>query len=238
MKFCIFAYDFPHKKTNSFMRAMARIIKEDIVVIAAPYVEIPQPDRLIYWSEKLISTNPKDVAEKLDISYIHCKHELCVPILEEEKPDIGVIAGAQILPKEVIERFPVGVVNFHNGILPINRGLDCLKWAVHDGLPQGVTAHLINERIDAGKCLETEVVSVWPNDGFADISDRLFEAQRKLLKVVVSTYKSDPNRYSHTVDLIGGKPHGRMPPGTEIETLERFLEYKQHYADIRGEWCP
>ena len=50
--------------------------------------------------------------------------------------------------KNVIDSFSNGIINFHPGVLPENRGLDNLKWAIYNNLPQGVTTHLIDENID------------------------------------------------------------------------------------------
>lgn len=236
MRYCIFAYDFPHRKTNAFIRAMARIIDDDILIIAAPFVDIPHGTPLIQWEEKPNNAHPRDVARQLDLSYLVSRHEECFHILDTEKPDIGVVAGARIIPDAVIKRFPYGILNLHNGILPLNRGLDCMKWAVYNGLPQGVTAHIINERVDAGLYLDHTVIDVWPRDGFGDIAERLFVAERSLLKHAVHIMNDNADRVTHLTELTGGSTHGRMTTEQEATTLRRFEQYKIHYPDIREEW--
>lgn len=238
MKYCIFAYDFPHRKTNAFIRAMARIGHDDILIIAAPFVEIPRATPLIQWEEKPNNAHPRDVARQLDLSYLVSRHEECLHILDTEKPDIGVVAGARIIPDAVIKRFPYGILNLHNGILPLNRGLDCMKWGVYSGLPQGVTAHIINERVDAGLYVDHAVIDVWPRDGWGDIAERLFVAERRLLEDAVYAMNRNADRVTHLTELTGGSTHGRMTAQQENETLRRFEEYKLHYPDIREEWCP
>ena len=238
MRYCIFAYDFPHRKTNAFIRAMARIIDDNILIIAAPFVSIPYVAPLIQWEEKPNNAHPRDVARQLDLSYLVSRHEECLQILDAEKPDIGVVAGARIIPDAVIKRFPYGILNIHGGILPLNRGLDCMKWAVYNGLPQGVTAHIINERVDAGLYLDHTVIDVWPRDGFGDIAERLFVAERRLLKHAVSMMEDNAKHMSHLTELTGGTTHGRMTRQMEAETQQRFEQYKLYYPDIREEWCP
>ena len=39
------------------------------------------------------------------------------------KPDYGIILGARILSRDVIDFFKFGIFNFHRGLLPQNRGL-------------------------------------------------------------------------------------------------------------------
>lgn len=238
MRYCIFAYDFPHRKTNAFMRTMARLVDDYIVVIAAPYVEITHEKPLIQWEEKPVITPPRDVAHQLGMGYVSIRHEDCLELLDQEQPDVAVIAGSRILPKEVINQFPYGVVNFHNGLLPINRGLDCMKWAIHGGLPQGVTAHLISPEIDLGYFIAEQVVDVWPNDDFRDIAERMFVAQRMLLKSTVRLLERSPDGLEGLHSIEGGTPHSRMKSEIERETIARFDAYKRHYSDLRAEWCP
>ena len=60
-----------------------------------------------------------------------------------------MIAGARILKRPVIDRFSIGIINFHPGLIPEARGLDALLWSIRGDLPLGVTSHLIDERVDA-----------------------------------------------------------------------------------------
>ena len=72
-------------------------------------------------------------------------------IIKKNKLDLGVILGARILKKEIINAFKIGIINMHPGILPENRGLDNIKWSVVKNLPIGVTSHFIDPRIDMGE---------------------------------------------------------------------------------------
>ncbi len=243
MKYCIFAYDWPHRKTCSFMRIMARERDpKDVFVIAAPWralTDSGQEPPLITWPEEIPKTTPMALARQLKIKYYQRAHGECDDILQQEKPEIGIIAGARIIPKKVIDAFPVGILNLHGGILPLNRGLDCMKWAVYNMIPQGVTSHLIDEHVDAGRYIHMSTNDVWPTDEWADIAERQFQLQRKNLKWALPVL-DNPRRTQHLETLATGQtiPHSRMPRETEKVVLERFDFYRKHYQDdIIPEWC-
>ena len=65
--------------------------------------------------------------------------------------DLGIIAGARILNEHIIKNLPFGVLNLHPGILPQSRGLDSILWSIRNNNHLGVSAHLINHKIDSEK---------------------------------------------------------------------------------------
>ena len=110
----------------------------------------------------------------------------CVELLKALRPQIGIIAGARVLPRTVIECFSLGIINFHPGLIPHVRGLDALQWAIHLDQPLGVTAHLIDHRIDAGRIAEQRLIDEFADDTLIDMSLRLEELQ---VQMVSSTLK-------------------------------------------------
>lgn len=65
---------------------------------------------------------------------------------------ISVLFG-HIIPKKIIEKFEVGIINLHPSLLPENRGASPIMWSILQGKPQGVTIHLIDEGLDTGPVL-------------------------------------------------------------------------------------
>jgi methionyl-tRNA formyltransferase len=68
---------------------------------------------------------------------------------------IGIVIDyGVIIAKEVIDYFPLGIVNSHFSLLPQWRGADPISFAVLSGQNRtGVSLMLINERMDEGKIL-------------------------------------------------------------------------------------
>lgn len=137
---------------------------------------------------------------------------------------MGVIAGARILKPQVIDQFKIGIINLHPGLIPEVRGLDAMMWAIYHDLPLGVTAHLIDHRVDAGRILLRKPIPLFPDDTLLDLSERLFEYQLEILGDAIERallgqwHVLDPQTL--------GRPNRKMPLELEAETLRRFETYK------------
>lgn len=81
-------------------------------------------------------------------------------------PSLGVTASySRILSRELLDLFPLGVVNLHGGKLPEYRGANVLQWAIINGEKEmGFTLHYMVEAVDAGPVLERVVLPIDPND--------------------------------------------------------------------------
>ncbi|MBI1215241.1 MAG: hypothetical protein GC185_05400 [Alphaproteobacteria bacterium] len=75
--------------------------------------------------------------------------------MEKEGVDIALIQVPQIIKPPLLEK--AQLINHHAGLLPANRGIYPYFWAVLNGSPQGVSLHLVNEKIDAGPLLYQEM---------------------------------------------------------------------------------
>ena len=83
------------------------------------------------------------------------------------KPDIGLsIFFGYVLSKEIIDLFPLGIVNLHPSYLPYNRGTYPNVWSIVEGTPSGITLHYIDKGIDTGDIIAQKEVSVeWTDTG-------------------------------------------------------------------------
>lgn len=172
--------------------------------------------------------HPKIISEKLKIPYINISHDDCSEIVKEKNLDVGIILGSRILKKEVVESFNIGVINMHPGLLPENRGLDNIKWAIIDNLPQGVTTHFISEEIDKGFLINRKIVNVYLDDTFTEIMARIQNKEQVMMiealnKISISKgfIKLQDGKYNHVVD-------------SDMDKLsqEKFYGYKKNYDNI------
>lgn len=78
------------------------------------------------------------------------------------KPDYIVLAGyMRILPSEVIDLYPLRIINIHPSLLPDFKGKDSIKQAWDAGVKHtGVTVHFVNDKMDAGVIISQEKVEV------------------------------------------------------------------------------
>lgn len=229
-KLVVFAYNFVHRKTQDFiLRLLLEGYKPTLIIAADPVkLKIP-PSSIKSKIRHQGIMHPQKIAEALDIEYRVLPHnsEDCVDLLTELKPEIGIIAGARILKEKVITPFTKGIINFHPGLIPEARGLDALLWSIYNNTPLGITAHLIDKYIDAGKILSVKKIPIYKNDTLFDLSERLYEIQLDLIKPAITALLSD--NFESIVNL--DSPYNKkMAPALEKEVLEKVKSYVQNHS--------
>jgi folate-dependent phosphoribosylglycinamide formyltransferase PurN len=227
MNYTIFAYDFPHTKTKEFIVAIKLLGCKINCILAAPKIELNYPKPKIRISVKKNELiHPQNIAKIFDIPYFVVPHnsDECIDIIKERNAEIGIITGARILSKKVIDAFSTGIINFHPGLIPQNRGLDNLKWAIHKDIPQGVTTHFIDNRVDAGRIILQQQIPIFKDDTLFDIDQRLYETQLDLIKPTLDAIEG---KYLDDFPLVTeGKPKSVMPNELEKGLPDKFEAYK------------
>ena len=180
----VFAYNFPHKKTQDFI---FRILSEGIkieVIYAADSIKLKIPKSTIRTKINHIGLlHPKQIAKNLGIKYVITKHDNYSKIKENiGNSKLAIISGARIIKKNIINLFKAGIINFHPGIIPHARGLDSILWSIINSKPCGVTSHLIDSKIDAGKIIKIRKIKLFNDDSILDISERVYELQLDMIK--------------------------------------------------------
>ena len=105
-----------------------------------------------------------------------------VPVLVKERPDAEVTraaADADVMvacnwrtwiPPEVFTAPRLGALNVHDSLLPRYAGFAPLNWAIINGEAEvGVTAHVMDERLDRGDIVLQWSVPVGPRDTATDM---------------------------------------------------------------------
>jgi len=80
--------------------------------------------------------------------------------LKKKKYDIGIQGGTGIINKEIIDKFKLGILNFHPGDLPKYRGCSAPEWQLFENAPVIATCHIIDEGIDTGKIYAKKILNV------------------------------------------------------------------------------
>ncbi len=226
----VFAYDFPHKKTQDVLLTLFGLGYPVGWVIAAPWKKLDIPPSAVRVKVKHeVLFHPSQLAERLEAEYIAISHNSTElhELLAHIEPELGVIAGARILKKPVIQAFGVGIINLHPGLIPEVRGLDAMQWAVYKDLPLGVTAHLIDHRVDSGRILVKRRIPVYEDDSLYDVSERLYEHQLLVLgdgieRARKGLWEEPPSSTLH-------KANSKMPAELETQIPALFEGY-------RGRW--
>ena len=87
-----------------------------------------------------------------------------------------------VLPKALLDRAQIAAINFHPAP-PEYPGSGCVNWALYEGATQyGVTAHMMNEKIDNGAIIECRRFPILPQD---DVCTLLARAHHKTYDLIV-----------------------------------------------------
>lgn len=232
MNIVIFSYDFPHKKSQEGLLELHLNGYRPTLVIGAPPVKLKFPT-----SEERIAPrglsyhHPEDVCRCLGINYVVMGHadEDLKTLLGILKPDLGIVLGARILKKAVIDLFKIGILNMHPGILPGNRGLDNLKWSVLNDLPIGVTAHLIDEYVDRGRFICSQNVEVYKDDTLRDVFLRQQDVERKMMLDALKLL-GEAKGPSVFKKLPAGTRYGAVPPLFEMSLAKAWEAYRAKHG--------
>lgn len=231
-KIALFGYDFPHVKTCDFMVALKAWGYDVVCVLAAPWRRLNIAESEIRVSVKRHPPfHPEEMAGMLDVPYYSVKHNSrrLREIAVEHGADLGIIGGARILKQRTIDAFNSGIINIHPGLIPENRGLDNLKWAILLDLPQAVTSHFIDPRIDAGFIIESVGVPVFTDDTLFDINQRLYDAQISTLKSTLRKVEGGA-WMDFPAASVEYESRKAVPPELEKALLARLTEYLEKWS--------
>ncbi|MFJ4969947.1 methionyl-tRNA formyltransferase [Streptomyces sp. NPDC088755] len=172
--------------------------------------------------EKIWSDSVADLAEKHGIPVIirNRPDDELVERLKEVAPDIIVANNWRTWMPPEIYNLPVhGTLNIHDSLLPAYAGFSPLIWALINGEPEvGVTAHLMDEELDAGDIVVQRSVAVGPADTATDLFHRTVD-----LITPVTT---------EALDLIAS---GRTEFTRQDRSKASFF-HKRAEEDIRIDW--
>lgn len=103
------------------------------------------------------------------------KNDAFAELLDTLAPDlIAVAAYGKILPKNVIDYPKYGCINVHGSLLPAYRGAAPMQRAIIDGEKvTGITIMYMAEGLDTGDMLLRSELTIYENDNFESIHNRL-----------------------------------------------------------------
>lgn len=190
----IFAYDFPHQKSYDFIKDLVSYGLKNLVVFAAPKKDLSHLSRPRSREPLFSDFSPletRTLCKNLGLPYYAIEHN-DVPqlrlLVSEYLTEVAIIAGARIIPAEVISLFSKGIVNFHPGKIPETSGLDAFAYTLKQGILAGVTTHFIDHRVDAGWFIRFNQLTVRDKDTFTSIQERVYQLQRRALQDFCNDY--------------------------------------------------
>jgi methionyl-tRNA formyltransferase len=160
----------------------------------------------------IVTQKPRPAGRKKQLAFSevdHWAHKHKIPkfylsedIVEKNiKADIGVLAAyGQIIPKEVINYFPKGILNIHPSILPQFRGASPIPATITTKGQVGVTIIKLDEKMDHGEIISQFKDKLLKKDTSQTIKERLFAKSAQVLKTLIPAYlagKIHPKKQDH-----------------------------------------
>jgi phosphoribosylglycinamide formyltransferase-1 len=230
----IISYDHAHLKTEQLVnRLLLKRRRPDgcqltIKVLALPFS--PRPARNVLFNhrpdqEKSIST--RELARFYQLEFLPCTYD-SIP----DVADYYLVGGAGIFSAEAIGEKKI--INAHPGIIPSARGLDAFKWSILNGVPLGVTLHLIDAQVDAGEMIAVFETPVFPSDTIEVLARRHYELELDVLSESIQVLNQP--RFLPT-NYPANAPRMRMPFAAEKDMLEKFNEYRLKFSGGWSSWA-
>jgi methionyl-tRNA formyltransferase len=196
---------------------------------------ITQPDRVKGRGHRLSQPPVKEYALSKGIPVIQ-PSSIRTPDFYEKisglKPDaIVVVAYGKIIPPSLLKLPPLGCVNVHASLLPEYRGAAPIQWALINGEEKtGITTMRMDEGLDTGDTLLTEVVGIAQEDNAHTLGRRLSQVGASLL---IRTLRGLKDRIIRPVPQ-SGKATYAPPLKKENGRIKWSLSAREIFNLVRG----
>src|SRR5690606_35977971 len=224
----VISYNTPHRKTQDVLFQLKAKGYQNVTVLALPFVLRENPFKPIFAHRPstAIDVSPEILCERLSYKFKTVNADEIHLYLNENPNDLVLIAGAGLLPDELVENHQL--INSHPGWLPKVRGLDSLKWAIHNKQTLGVTCHFVDSEADAGFLIEQREVPVFQNDTFHSVAYRQYEIE---IDMLVNSIEVIPTRTEFpSLSTTEFEATRRMPKAIEENLMKDFEVYKTDFC--------
>jgi formyltetrahydrofolate deformylase len=114
--------------------------------------------------------------------------------LAKLQPDLVVLARyMQVLPPELVDRYPSRIINIHPSLLPYYPGANAYRQAFEEGVRVcGCTAHFVTEQLDQGPVILQDVFHIRVGeDTLDDVKSRGKALESEVLARAVQLFVTD-----------------------------------------------
>jgi methionyl-tRNA formyltransferase len=155
----------------------------------------------------------------------------CLNQLSHFNADCGVLAAyGKMVPEEVINMFPHGIINLHPSLLPKLRGSTPLEAAILSGeTDTGVSIMKLVKQMDAGPVYKQEYVSISPTITKQELASTLHQKGAEMMLEVLdnlSAYESqitDQDESAATFCTLISKTDGIIDWNKPADMIEREI---------------
>lgn len=196
---------------------------------------------------KLVVTQPpRPTGRKQRIEYSevdHWAHKKKVPkaynpleVVEKNiDAEIGILASyGAIIPKKVIDHFPLGILNIHPSLLPKLRGASPVQATIATGNEAGATIIKLDEKLDHGPIVAQFKADLKDSDTTETFRERIFAQSAEVLVSLLPAYikgKVNIKAQDHkkaTFTTMLKKEHGHIP--------WKYLQAAMQGKSLKDKW--
>ena len=137
-----------------------------------------------------------------------------------------VVACGLILPKPILEAFPLGCFNLHASLLPRWRGAAPIQRAIMAGDREtGVTVMKMGEGLDTGPIAMAERVAIGPDATAGELHDLLAQRGAKLMVIAISALERGTLQFTP-------QPEAGVTYATKIEKSEARIDWSEPWQKV------
>lgn len=141
------------------------------------------------------------------------------------KADVAVVAAyGLLLPKPILEAYPLGCLNIHASLLPRWRGAAPIQRAIEAGDKEsGVTIMQISEGLDTGDMLLKEYITITPSMTGGELHDALSNLGADALMKVLADINSFSAQKQNDEDACYAQ---------KLDKAETLLDFSMTVSDL------
>jgi len=119
-------------------------------------------------------------------------------------PQAGIIASfGKIIPQDVMNLFPKGIINVHPSLLPKYRGPNPIRETILNNDKQaGTTLFIIDEQIDHGPIISQEKIELTGKETYLELEEKLAKLGADLIKNIIEKFLTEKIDLKIQNDLI------------------------------------
>jgi methionyl-tRNA formyltransferase len=156
---------------------------------------VTQPDRAQGRGRKIAPPPIKVLAQKLEIPVFQPQQVRARDAVDRigvvNAECLVVVAYGQLLPRELLDRAPLGAINVHASLLPRYRGAAPIQRALMAGeQTTGISIMLLDSGMDTGPILEQQAVAIEDGDTGGSVHDKLAILGAGLLVEALKRWKA------------------------------------------------
>jgi len=208
---------------------------------------VTQPDRPKGRGQTAAAPPVKEAALRLGIEV--CQPErVRRPEAVERLGSIGadamvVVGYGQIIPQNVIDLAPLGIINVHASLLPKYRGAGPIQWAIVNGETRtGVTTMRIDAGLDTGDMLLKRETEIGPEENAGELgrrlavmgADLLVETLARIREIVPEKQDNSQATYAPLLKKEDGAIDWSQPAAAIHNRVRGLQPWPGAYTTFRG----